>query len=58
MGAKVEHISTVGPVADAIKRAYVMLQNHRLVALRLNVSIAYVLYVLGYMSEDLYIKSC
>jgi hypothetical protein len=43
---------------DAVKRAYTMLQNHRAVAAKLGLSIAYVLYVLGFMSEDLYIRSC
>jgi hypothetical protein len=45
-------------IDDAIKRAYEHMKSHRAVAAKLGVSIAYTLYVLGYMSEELYVKSC
>lgn len=42
----------------AVKRAYELLQNHRAVAAKLDLPLAYVLYALGFMSEELYIRVC
>lgn len=42
----------------AVKRAYELLQNHRAVAAKLELPMAYVLHVLGFMSEELYIRVC